>query len=64
MGQSGQCHAPAALFLGMGPGTHGRGDSVGPRTIQPIASHYTNYSILADEQIQYSAVHIVLNILY
>jgi hypothetical protein len=63
MRMGGQLHAPAALPQGKRPGTHCTGwaglDGCGksppppgfdPRTVQPVASPYTNYAIPAHSE--------------
>jgi hypothetical protein len=66
----GQLHAPAALPPGKRPGTQGRSRLLrnislpagfDPRTIQPIASLYTDYAIPAHDvcTVPYSKGHML-----
>jgi hypothetical protein len=74
MGMGGQLHAPAALPPGNRPGTHCVGGWVGrsgrlrkispppgfdPRTVQPVASRYTDYAIPAHSSVfKVNEIHI------
>ena len=70
MGLGGQRHSPAALPPGKKPGTHcgwapgpvwagaenfALPPGFDPRTVQPVASRYTNYAIPARNPKTYSA---------